>query len=33
MDKTPEIDQQKLLRLFKMIWLMSPPRGKTIEQE
>ena len=32
MDKTPEIDQQKLLRLFKMIWLMSPPRGKTIEQ-
>jgi proteasome accessory factor C len=32
MDKTPEIEQQKLLRLFKMIWLMSPPRGKTINQ-
>lgn len=32
MDKLQEIDQQKLLRLFKMIWLMSPPRGKTVNQ-
>ena len=32
MEKTPDIEQQKLLRLFKMIWLMSPPRGKTINQ-
>jgi proteasome accessory factor C len=32
MDKTHDIDQQKLLRLFKMIWFMSLPRGKTIEQ-
>ena len=31
-ERTPEIEQQKLLRLFKMIWLMSPPRGKTVEQ-
>lgn len=31
-DKTHDIEQHKLLRLFKMIWLMSPPRGKTIEQ-
>ena len=32
MDKTTLIEQQKLLNLFKMIWLMSPPRGKTIQQ-
>ena len=31
-EKTVDIEQQKLLRLFKMIWLMSPPRGKTVEQ-
>lgn len=31
-ETTPDIEQQKLLHLFKMIWLMSPPRGKTINQ-
>lgn len=32
MDKIPLIEQQKLLNLFKMIWFMSPPRGKTVTQ-
>ena len=31
-ENTHEIEQLKLLRLFKMIWFMSPPHGKTIEQ-
>jgi Fe2+ or Zn2+ uptake regulation protein len=32
MERTPDIEQQKLLRLFKMIWLMSQKGGRTIEQ-
>jgi predicted DNA-binding transcriptional regulator YafY len=32
MDKTHDIEQQKLLKLFKIIWLLSQPRGKTISQ-
>ena len=27
-----DIEQQKLMKLFKMIWMMKPPRGKTIQQ-
>jgi predicted DNA-binding transcriptional regulator YafY len=27
-----DIEQQKLMKLFKMIWMLKPPRGKTVQQ-
>ena len=27
-----DIEQQKLMKLFKMIWMLKPPHGKTVQQ-
>lgn len=31
-ERIPNIEQQKLMNLFKMIWYLNPPHGQTIER-